>query len=185
MANELPNQLYLLECFNYSREHGKLVWCKRPRHHFKSERDTAWWNLRFSGTEPVNKDKDGYYRVGLDGKTLKVHRVIWKIVTGLDPVGVIDHVNGVVSDNRFENLRDVTQRENSLNRLSAKGRNKTGFRGVIGTRTVIKKYQGVIEVNRKKVYGLRRDTPQEAHEDYLNLAQKYHGDFAPTQRTYE
>lgn len=41
--------------------------------------------------------------------------MIWKIVTGYEPVGLIDHINGVRDDNRFENLRDVTPHENALN----------------------------------------------------------------------
>lgn len=50
------------------------------------------------------------------GHSWPAHRLIWKIHTGRDPVGLIDHINGVRYDNRIENLRDVPIHVNNLNR---------------------------------------------------------------------
>jgi hypothetical protein len=39
-------------------------------------------------------------------------RVIWKYHKGVEPKGVIDHINGDSTDNRIENLQDITQKQN-------------------------------------------------------------------------
>ena len=63
---------------------------------------------------------DGYMYVYVDGKQYAFHRLIWKLETGKDPEGVIDHINGIRNDNRIANLRDVTQAENMKNTRSRK-----------------------------------------------------------------
>ena len=60
------------------------------------------------------------YQVGYKGRKLQVHRVIWKMVNGSDPINVIDHIDNNPLNNNISNLRDVTQRENSLNRKDRK-----------------------------------------------------------------
>lgn len=57
----------------------------------------------------------GHRALSLCGGSWPEHRVIWKIETGREPEGFIDHINGIRDDNRIENLRDVTPRENMLN----------------------------------------------------------------------
>ena len=39
-------------------------------------------------------------------------RIIWKYHYGVEPKGVIDHINGDSTDNRIENLQDITQQQN-------------------------------------------------------------------------
>jgi hypothetical protein len=43
------------------------------------------------------------------------HRLVWFVTYGKFPNGDIDHLNGDRSDNRIENLRDVTRRANLQN----------------------------------------------------------------------
>ena len=64
--------------------------------------------------------KFGYMQIGVyfnkKIKSLRSHRLIWECFHGVIPTGfVIDHINRDKLDNRLENLRVVTQRENSLN----------------------------------------------------------------------
>lgn len=113
---ELPSLKYLQECFDYNPETGDLYWKERPLHHFKSEAGMKTFNTSCVGLIPINESMQ-YLRVTLaDYGKCTAHRIIWKLVTGNEPVGVIDHLNLNKLDNRFENLRDVSQHENMMNK---------------------------------------------------------------------
>ena len=67
-------------------------------------------------------DRKGYVTIGLskEGKqyTRKIHKLLaetW-LVPGRADQTMVDHINGDKSDNRLENLRPVTNRENTWNR---------------------------------------------------------------------
>jgi hypothetical protein len=55
-----------------------------------------------------------------------VHRLIFLMHHGYLPK-YIDHINGIKTDNRIENLREATISDNSCNRL---GHSKSGIKGV-------------------------------------------------------
>ena len=69
-----------------------------------------------------NIDNKGYYRVKLykDGisETKKVHRIVAESFFGDIYNKEIDHINTIKSDNRVENLRIVTSKENANNPLT-------------------------------------------------------------------
>tara|TARA_R110002020_G_scaffold474464_2_gene705997 strand:- start:197 stop:709 length:513 start_codon:yes stop_codon:yes gene_type:complete len=71
----------------------------------------------------------GYRTITIDGKAYLAHRLAFLYMTGVFPESHTDHINGVRDDNRFENLRSVTQAENNKNRRKNKD-NKSGFTGV-------------------------------------------------------
>tara|TARA_R110002126_G_scaffold254627_1_gene397731 strand:- start:513 stop:875 length:363 start_codon:yes stop_codon:yes gene_type:complete len=48
---------------------------------------------------------DGYLQVRISGVNYNLHRVIYKIMTGVTPSVEIDHLNHDPLDNRWENLR--------------------------------------------------------------------------------
>jgi len=76
----------------------------------------------------ITANTKGHLQVGIGKKVYYVHRVIWLMMTGNFP-NEIDHINGIRSDNRWENLREVTHQENAKN--TGIGRNNTsGFLGV-------------------------------------------------------
>lgn len=75
-----------------------------------------------------SKDRSGYLRITLHRKQYWAHRLAWLYVFGEMP-NVIDHENGIRSDNRISNLRGGTQRDN-LRNLSLPKTNKTGLIGV-------------------------------------------------------
>jgi hypothetical protein len=77
----------------------------------------------------VTKTKKEYNLIYLLGKTYIEHRIIWVYMTGSHPRGQIDHINGIRDDNRFKNLRDVTNQENHRNKTLLSN-NKSGVTGV-------------------------------------------------------
>lgn len=56
----------------------------------------------------------GYIQVQRSGQTkIQAHRLIWESVNGPIPEGMqINHINGIKTDNRIDNLECVTQQEN-------------------------------------------------------------------------
>lgn len=56
-----------------------------------------------------------YYSVRIEGATYKRSRIAWFYMFGVWPNCCIDHINGDSTDDRINNLRDVTYRENNTN----------------------------------------------------------------------
>lgn len=75
------------------------------------------------------KNTDGYIRVQINGKFYAAHKLIYLMWHGVYP-DCIDHINGNRSDNRIENLREVTRSQNQWNRKTGKN-NTSGIKGVV------------------------------------------------------
>lgn len=90
----------IMEYLRY--EDGKLFWKRDILHTAKA------------GSRAGGLRKNGYRQLYIKKRSIKEHRVVWFIVHGYWPT-VIDHINGIKSDNRIENLREATDRENSQN----------------------------------------------------------------------
>ena len=96
---------------SYDPKTGHLSWQRPPSG--ISGRSLSIWNSRFHGREAFTATVTRGYKQGrIDGVAYLAHRVAWAICKGEWPSGVIDHINGDTSDNRIENLRDVSQSEN-------------------------------------------------------------------------
>jgi len=74
-------------------------------------------------------DDKGYVAIRVYSKRYSAHRLAWLYVYGSFPKGEIDHINGIRSDNRIDNLRDVSHKNNTRNRRKSK-LNKSGVTGV-------------------------------------------------------
>lgn len=75
-------------------------------------------------------EKYGYERICLERKFYFSHRLVWLFHFGKFPKGQIDHINQIKTDNRIDNLRDVSCAENLSFKTKPSSHNKTGFRGV-------------------------------------------------------
>lgn len=66
-----------------------------------------------------NLERDGYRRIAVDGHHAVVARIVYEVFVEQIPDGMeIDHINTVRDDNRVDNLRAVTHRENLLNPIT-------------------------------------------------------------------
>lgn len=82
--------------YRYSKTKDKLVICKTK----------------------INENNT-YPRIWTKAGLIRIHRLVWETFKGSIPdVYVIDHINTIRNDNRLENLRCVTQKENINNPLS-------------------------------------------------------------------
>lgn len=82
-----------------------------------------YWKIDIShkmraGAIAGSLDVNGYRKVKIHGNTIKVHRVLYCLYNKRDiPDGlVIDHIDGDKLNNRKNNLRAVTLRDNNWNR---------------------------------------------------------------------
>lgn len=94
--------------------------------------------------------RDGYNEIRINYKKFFAHRLAWFYVYGKWPEKYIDHINGIRSDNRICNLRDVSKYEDAKNRSISK-RNKTGQVGVLFDKSR-NKYMSTIGVKDKTIF---------------------------------
>src|SRR3954469_7645811 len=73
--------------------------------------------------------KDGYREIRIDYKSYLVHRLAWFYFYEQWPEGVIDHIDRNPSNNRIDNLRDVSISVNKMNSGNF-AHNTSGSRGV-------------------------------------------------------
>ena len=92
--------------------------------------------------------ENGYLSFGLLAKVAYNHRLAWLYEYGHYPKK-IDHKNHNKLDNRIENLRDVSQQDNTKN-SSKRVDNTSGQVGVVWNKNA-KKWQGYIQLDGKRV----------------------------------
>ena len=111
-----------------------------------------------------SKNSLTYYTVGFKGRSVFYHIIVWVLSTGETiPEGLqIDHINGNRIDNRFENLRLVTQRENQQNKKDHRDGKLCG--SSLDRRSG--KYRARIRINSNDIHLGRYNTEQQAHEAY-------------------
>lgn len=153
MLRKLPSQKELLLLLRYEPKTGMLYWRKRliglfgdGGHGAAHNRDK--WNARWAGEEAFTAVKsDGYRHGAIYGVHYSSHRVIWKMVTGEDPIE-IDHIDGDRKNNRWNNLRNVPRKLNRRN-VARHRDNNSGVTGV--RRTNRGTWQAFIAVDYKTI----------------------------------
>lgn len=143
----MVTQAQLHELFDYDGHTGNLIW-KVARQGIRVGDVAGCINTR------------GYRTIRLSGCGYLAHRLIWMHHHGKLPDRQIDHIDRDKLNNRIENLRDVPQSINLLNRDKP---NKTGFAGVTKARN---KFRAGLGIFGKTVHLGTFDTAEEAHEAF-------------------
>jgi len=112
----MVTQKQLKQLLNYNPETGLFTWIKSKTNCIKSG-DVA-------GTIMVS----GYIRITIDFCQYRAHRLAWLFMVNEWP-DQIDHKNHDRKDNRWCNLRNVTNQENGKNQSLGKN-NVSGIAGV-------------------------------------------------------
>lgn len=155
----------LREMFGYDPETGHLTRLS-DKHHGR-------WK---AGRRVGQIATCGHRKVFVQGTYFYEHRVIYAIVTGEWPEGEIDHINGVRDDNRWENLRPATLRQNQQN-LSVRRDSRSGVRGVMLCESG--RWRARIKRDGRSIYLGRFDTMEEAAAAFAAAAKETFGDFGP------
>lgn len=92
----------------------------------------------------------GYLVTRVDNILYFNHRLVWLYVNGYFPENAIDHINRNKSDNRIENLREVSAMCNARNSTNYKN-NTSGVKGVIWE-PVNKNWIASIVINRNRLH---------------------------------
>ena len=123
----------LKEVLHYSPDTGIFTW-----------RNDVSKNIK-AGCIAGSVVGNGYVHIGVDGGDYQAHRLAFLYVHGYFPENNIDHCNRVKSDNRINNLREVSQVcnvRNTCNRTT----NTSGVKGVCWYKK-LKTWRAQITVN--------------------------------------
>jgi len=126
--------------------------------------------IKFTKRVGVVKES-GYIHISINSTRFAAHRLAWLYMTGEMPKEFIDHINGDRADNRFCNLREVSNTENIQNQTKAHKGSKTGFLGVYAEG---KKFFARIKVNGVIHHLGTHDTAEQAHQVYLEAKRRLH-----------
>jgi hypothetical protein len=117
---------------------------------------------------------DGYVVIRVNKQRYRASRLAWWFVKGQEPLGDIDHIDGNPQNNSFSNLRDVSTAENIQNQKSAHTRNKSGGLLGVSKEHTCRRWRARICVHGKHILIGRFDTPEEAHQAYVEAKRKHH-----------
>lgn len=151
----------LKQLLRYDPNSGQMTWIS---HHQQTQLIG-----KFAGA----LDGAGYVVIGIDNKLYRAHRLAFLYMTGSMPP-LVDHINGVKSDNQWGNLRASNKVGNAQNIRKAHCDSKSGLLGVEISRD---KFSARISISGKRIGLGTFDTAQEAHEAYMAAKRKLHDNF--------
>lgn len=100
------------------------------------EKDTGvlrWRNQQSNRVKPNSVagsiNSEGYVCLDIRARPYRAHRIIWLMEYGNFPNGQIDHIDGNRANNRLENLREVSNKQNQENKKTM-AKSVSGHKGV-------------------------------------------------------
>jgi hypothetical protein len=145
----------------------------------------SWWGrVRNTKTGRILKpglDTGGYQHVALyknkKAKTIKIHRLVAREWVGNpEEKRCVDHVDGIRTNNNWENLRWATHSENSRN-MKRHTDGSSIYKGV-GYNKALNKWQAQMHTNGKQTYLGLFANEREAAEAYNAAAVLHYKEFA-------
>lgn len=134
-----------------------------------------YWRVKNVRAGSLHRRPQGdRYRIGINGKSYMLHRIVFFWHYGLFPV-VVDHIDRNTLNNNINNLRAATIAENSKNRIS-RPNSSSRYLGVALNKG--KYWQADIYINGRSKYLGCFKTEAEAALCYNEAAKKHHGEFA-------
>lgn len=118
-----------------------------------------------------SRNVNGYWYIGVDRRYYTAHRLAWLFMTGDWPPGDIDHIDGNPLNNRWANLRQVTEHANLQNQRRAHRNSRSGL---LGVSPFGKRWQSRIRVAGRDRHIGTFDTAEQAHLAYLNAKRVHH-----------
>lgn len=134
--------------------------------------------------------KAGYVQINVCGVLVYAHQLAHFYVTGKWPMVKVDHRNRIRHDNRWGNIRRISDIGNSENRIVPANRNGTGFIGVSFTRRyklnqlATKKFKARITTNGQVIQLGTFDTAEQASKAYMEAKRKLHTHYVHIKRSY-
>lgn len=150
------------EVLRYDPETGIFRW-KKPTSNRVRE-----------GEEAGTPHPAGYIKIMVFGKRFYAHRLAWMFVYGVEPENEIDHIDGIKTNNRIANLRDVPMSINRQNvRKPRRDNLLTGLLGVSQNKRT-GKFTARIQTGGEYIHLGTFSTPEEAHSAYLDAKRTLH-----------
>ena len=139
-VKKLPSRKKIKRLLRYYPDIGEFYW-RKNKHVPKN------WRGRLAGG--INK-RNGYYSIMIDGRNyVRSNLALIYMGEKIDTNLVVDHINGNRSDDRYENLQQITPSQNSKKIKRVKKKKLKKKKGLRGKNPIQSKFNGVSFVSNK------------------------------------
>lgn len=142
--------------------------------------DDEWFDelSRYKWQANYDPKTKSFYATRMPSRLLGKRKTIWmhRVIINAGQGDEVDHKDGNSLNNRIENLRICTHKQNARN-VGIRPSNISGYKGVVPSRNK-NGWVAEIKVDGKQIYLKTWKTPEQAAVAYDEAAKKYFGEFA-------